>query len=160
MPPVCFPRCTVSPYTERAVARFDHPRYESREYEEAMREISAGMAKRMRPVIRAMVDAGTKLRCVIQDQATCVNEESFEAAAKLVHAKQKLFDKAIGDAAMVHDKEPVIIRGHRVYRGSDWERKIFRLHLSVTEGLYEPCCTSTRLISLVDLRKPAVDRRW
>lgn len=85
----------------------------------------------MRPVIQAMVGAGTELRRAVEDYAACVNVED-QAASKLVDAKQKLFDKArsIGDAVIVLDEKPVIIRGSkRVYQGSDWERKIFTVVL-------------------------------
>ena len=40
-------------------------------------------------------------------------------------------DKAIGDAAIARDEKPVVIggAGMRVYQGSDWERKIFKVVL-------------------------------
>ena len=98
-------------------------------YDDATRKISAAMADRVRPVIQAMVGAGTELRRAVEDYAACVNVED-QAASKLVDAKQKLFDKAIGDAVIVLDEKPVIIRGSkRVYQGSDWERQIFELVL-------------------------------
>ena len=94
------------------------------------RKISAAMADKVRPVIQAMVGAGTELRRAVEDYAACVNVED-QAASKLVDAKQKLFDKAIGDAAIARDEKPVVIgvAGMRVYQGSDWERKIFKVVL-------------------------------
>jgi hypothetical protein len=97
--------------------------------DDATRKISAAMADKVRPVIQAMVDAGTQLRRAVEDYAACVNVED-QAASKLVDEKQKLFDKAIRAAVIALDEKPVIIRGSkRVYQGSDWERKIFMVVL-------------------------------